>query len=276
MYKEYESYEIGMHRVITPVVKKLIIANIAVFVVQILFSRVFHIYLSPYLGLVPKYVYTRFAVWQIFSYLFLHGSFFHILINMFVLWMFGSELERYWGSREFLFYYFITGVGAGIFSIIADLNSTIPIIGASGAIYGVLTAFGMIFPNRLIYIYFIIPIRAKYFVIIIGIITFLSAFSSSATGIAHFAHLGGMVIGFIYLKKNIRLKYIIERWKRFRFNRRLRIIRYKQKKIKDSKEQIDMILDKINEVGYENLTEEEKKILYRASIYLSKEEGKKN
>jgi len=276
MYKEYESYEIGMHRVITPVVKKLIIANVAVFVIQILFSRVFHIYLSSYFGLVPKYVYTKFTVWQIFSYLFLHGSFFHILINMFVLWMFGCELERYWGSREFLFYYFITGVGAGIFSIIADLNSTIPIIGASGAIYGILTAFGIIFPNRLIYIYFIIPIRAKYFVIIFGIITFLSAFSSSATGIAHFAHLGGMVIGFIYLKKNIRLDYILEKWKHFRFNRRLRIIRNKQKRVKDSKEQIDMILDKINEVGYENLTEEEKKILYRASSYLSKEEGKKD
>ena len=276
MYKEYESYELGMHRVITPVVKKLIIANVVVFVIQILFSRMFHIYLSPYLGLVPKDVYTRFTVWQIFSYLFLHGSFFHILFNMFFLWMFGSELERYWGSREFLFYYFITGVGAGIFNIIMDLNSTIPIIGASGAIYGILTAFGMIFPNRLIYIYFIIPIRAKYFVIIIGIITFLSAYWTSNTGIAHFAHLGGIVIGFIYLKKNIRLKYIIERWKRFRFNRRLRIIRDKQKKIKDSKEQIDTILDKINEVGYENLTEEEKKILYRASIYLSKEEGKKN
>jgi len=276
MYKEYESYEIGMHRVITPVVKKLIIANVAVFILQYLFASAFNINLNPYLGLVPKYVYTKFTVWQIFSYLFLHGSFFHILINMFVLWMFGCELERYMGSREFLFYYFITGVGAGIFNIIFDLNSTIPIIGASGAIYGILTAFGIIFPNRLIYIYFIIPIRAKYFVIIFGIITFLSAFSSSSSGIAHFAHLGGMVVGFIYLRKNIRLDYILERWKRFRFNRKLRIIRSKQKKVKDSKEQIDMILDKINEVGYENLTEEEKKILYRASGYLSREEGKKN
>jgi len=275
MYKEYESYEIGMHRVMTPVVKKLIIANVVVFVIQYLFASK-GIYLSDYLGLVPKDVYTKFTVWQIFSYLFLHGSFFHILINMFVLWMFGSELERYWGSREFLFYYFITGIGAGIFNIIMDLNSTIPIIGASGAIYGILTAFGMIFPNRLIYIYFIIPIRAKYFVIIIGIITFLSAYWTSNSGIAHFAHLGGIVIGFIYLRKNIRFNYIIEKWKRFRFNRKLRIIRSKQKKIKDSKEQIDTILDKINEVGYENLTEEEKKILYRASIYLSKEEGKKN
>ena len=84
---------------------------------------------------------------------------------MFVLWMFGSELERYFGSREFLLYYFITGVGAGIFSVIFDYNSVIPIIGASGAIYGILTAFGMIFPNRLIYLYFLIPVRAKYFVI---------------------------------------------------------------------------------------------------------------
>jgi len=276
MYQEYESYEVGMNRVITPVVKYLIIANAAAFILQILFAKIFHISLSPYLGLVPKYVYTKFTVWQLFSYLFLHGSFWHILINMFVLWMFGCELERYWGSKEFLFYYFVTGVGAGIFSIIFDFNSTIPIIGASGAVYGILTAFGIIFPNRLIYIYFIIPIRAKYFVIIFGIITFLSAFSTTSSGIAHFAHLGGMVIGFIYLKKNLRLEYIIEMWRQFRFSRRLKNIRNKQKRVRDFKEQINIILDKINEVGYENLTEEEKKILHKVSSYLSKEEGKKN
>ena len=85
-----------------------------------------------------------------------------------------------------------------------------------------------------------------------------------------------MVIGFIYLKKNLRLEYIIEKWRRFRFNRRLKIVRDKQKRVRDSKERIDIILDKINKVGYENLTEEEKKILYKASSYLSKEEGEKN
>ncbi|MFC1562780.1 rhomboid family intramembrane serine protease [candidate division KSB1 bacterium] len=276
MYQEYQRYEIGMNRAITPVVKLLIIANAAVFICQILFAEIFHISLSPYLGLVPKYVYTRFTLWQIFTYLFLHGGFFHILINMFVLWMFGCELERYFGSKEFLFYYFATGVGAGIFSIIFDYNSIIPIIGASGAIYGILTAFGMIFPNRLIYLYFFIPIRAKYFVIIFGIITLLSAISASHTGIAHLAHLGGMIIGFIYIKKNFRFEQLFEAWRHYKFNLRLKNIRKRQKKVRNFKERINIILDKINEVGYENLTEEEKEILQKASNFFTREDEKNN
>jgi membrane associated rhomboid family serine protease len=275
MYKEFENYEIGIRSIITPVVKFLLITNVSVFIIQIIFSNMFHIQLSSYLGLIPKYVYTEFTLWQLVSYLFLHGNFFHILINMFVLWMFGCELERYWGSREFLFYYFVTGIGAGIFSVIFDYNSTIPIIGASGAIYGILTAFGIIFPNRLIYVYFLIPIRAKYFVMIFGVITLLSAISASSSGIAHFAHLGGMVIGFIYLRKNFHSEYIIEKWRQFRINIKLRAIRNKQKKIRVFKEQVNSILDKISKVGYENLTEEEKKILHKASIFLLKEEGEK-
>ncbi len=276
MYREIQNYEIGMYRAFTPIVKKLIIANAVVFVLQILFAKVFLISLSPYFGLVPKYIHTKFTIWQLFTYLFLHGGFFHILINMFVLWMFGSELERHFGSKEFLFYYIITGVGAGIFSIIFDYNSTIPIIGASGAIYGILTAFGMVFPNRLIYLYFFIPIRAKYFVIILGIMAFLSAKYASHSGIAHIAHLGGMVIGFIYLRKNFRLEYIVELWRHFIINRRLKNVRKRQRKIKNFKEQVNVILDKIYKVGYNNLTPEEKEILQKASKYFSKEDEEKN
>ncbi len=272
MYHEYQSYEVGMNRAITPVVKKLIIANAVVFILQIILVKSFHFSLYPYFGIVPKYVYTKFTVWQIFSYLFLHGGFFHILMNMFILWMFGCELERYWGSREFLFYYFVTGAGAGIFNIIFDYNSLIPIIGASGAIFGILTAFAMIFPNRIIYLYFFIPIRAKYFVIILGIMTFLAARFSSSSGIAHYAHRGGMVIGFIYLRKSLNFEYIIEAWGRFKADHRLKTIRKKQREYKNFKEQVNTILDKINEVGYENLTQEEKEILRKASSYLSKDD----
>lgn len=276
MYRQYDSYEIGVFRAITPVIKYLIIANAVIFVAQIIFSQRLDIYLSSYLGLIPKFTYTKLTVWQFFTYLFLHGSFYHILINMFVLWMFGCELERYWGSREFLFFYFLTGVGAGVFSVVFNFGSTIPVIGASGAVYGVLTAFGMIFPNRLIYLYFLIPVRAKYFVIIIGVITFLSAFSSSASGIAHFAHLGGMVIGFIYLKKGFRFEELMEKWRTYRMHRRLKVIRTKQKQEKDLKERMNNILDKINEFGYESLSEEEIRILNKASQYLFKGRKKGN
>lgn len=184
----------------TPAVKGLIIANGSVFVLQILdglaggggFLRSF--------GLTPADVAQRFFVWQLATYLFLHGGFFHIFFNMFVLWMFGGELERAWGPREFLKFYFVCGVGAGILSVIVNPGSVIPTIGASGAVYGVLLAYGVLFPDRIVYLYMIIPMPAKYFVMLIGGIAFLASLSSPGDGVAHIAHLGGMIFGYLYLR----------------------------------------------------------------------------
>ena len=117
---------------------------------------------------------------------------------------------------------------------------------------------------------------AKYFVIIIGVLTFLSAFSSNHSGIAHFAHLGGMVIGFLYIKKGLRLEQIIEKWNIYRRNRKLKVIRSKQKQMKDLRGQVDDILDKISKIGYDNISDEEKKILHKASHYLFKDGGEEN
>jgi membrane associated rhomboid family serine protease len=153
-----------------------------------------------YLGLIPEQVIGRGWVWQLVSYMFLHGSFFHILLNMLALWMFGSELEYLWGSKRFLQYYFITGIGAGLTNTLFQPHSLAPIIGASGAIYGLLLAYGMYFPDRRIYLYFLFPIPAKYFVIIFGGLEFLEAFNRSHDGVAHLAHLGGLAFGFLYLK----------------------------------------------------------------------------
>lgn len=159
--------------------------------------------LIRWLGLAPVDVFERFRIWQPFTYMFIHGGVFHILFNMLALWMFGTELERIWGTRFFLKYYFITGLGAaatmlllGLFSSAAYHSAT---IGASGAVYGVLLAYALYFPNRPIFIYFVFPIPAKYFVLILGAISFLSV-SDSTSGVAHGAHLGGLVVGYLYLK----------------------------------------------------------------------------
>ncbi len=163
----------------------------------------FQLLLRPYpmlfLGLRPYLVWRRFYIWQLVTYMFLHGGFMHLLMNLFALWMFGSELEEQWGTRVFIQYFFITGIGAGLCTTLFTPYSFIPTIGASGAIYGILLAFAMTYPNRIIYLNFLFPIKAKYFALIFGLMEFYSTISQRADGIAHIAHLGGMVIGYLYL-----------------------------------------------------------------------------
>ncbi len=178
-----------------PGVKNLLMATIVVFVAQILLPFIVRV---DVFGLVPAYVVSKFYVWQLVTYMFLHGSFGHIFFNMFGLWMFGSELERTLGTREFVKYYFITGIAAGISSVLWNWGSYIPTIGASGAIYGILAAYALFFPDRYVYLYFLFPIKMKYLAIILGALAFLSMYNQD--GIAHIAHLGGMVVGYFYLR----------------------------------------------------------------------------
>lgn len=232
-----------------------------------------------------------FFPWQLFTYMFLHGDFTHIFFNMFALWMFGVELENLWGTKRFLFYYFLCGLGAAVANLfIAPLFSTVgPTIGASGAVYGILVAFGYLFPNRYIYIYFMIPLKAKYLVVLYMLLELFAVASQSNTGIAHFAHLGGAVVGFIYLVST--------------FNRRLRIFdssrftksfsdrsstytpppdtsaniydaeytevdNYKSdydRQMAELRRKVDSILDKLGKYGYDSLTDEEKRILFEES-----------
>ena len=131
--------------------------------------------------------------------MFLHGGFWHIVMNMFVLWMFGCELERSWGTKEFIKYYFLTGTIAGLTIFIWNWGSFVPTIGASGAVFGILIAYAMFFPDREIYVYFLFPIKAKYFVLIIGIFEFMAL--PQQDGISHIGHLGGLVAGFFYLRQ---------------------------------------------------------------------------
>jgi len=189
-------------------VKRLIIITSAAFVLTYIplqiFQSQFFDYIFALFALQSDLVIHRLYLWQLVTYLFLHGGWFHIIFNMFALWMFGSDLESTWGGKKFLYYYFLTGIGAGILDV--TLNALFrpgmpsATIGCSGAVYGLLLAYGMLFPERLIYLYMIIPIKAKWFVVIMGAIEFVSSFGGPGSGISHFAHLGGMLFGYLYLR----------------------------------------------------------------------------
>jgi membrane associated rhomboid family serine protease len=209
---------------LTPAIKFLIIANVVAYLVSLVVPAII-----LRLAVVPAVVFGQLAVWQLVTYMFLHGGIGHLLVNMLSLWMFGTELERSWGTRFFTKYYFITGIGAGVTTLLWSLSPLpfaeeiyySPMIGASGAIYGVLLAYALAYPHRPIYMYFVFPIPAKYFVMIIGAITFLSSVGSSGSGVAHTAHLGGLVVGYVYLK-GLRIRPLDElkyRYLRWRMNR---------------------------------------------------------
>ena len=255
----------------TDAIKILVSVNFGIFLLQTI-ARTEGMFF-PLFGLVPKMVWSEFMLWQPFTYLFFHGSIWHVLINMFVLWMFGSELERLWGKEHFLKFYFVTGVGAGLVTIIFGLNSMTPIVGASGAVYGVLLAYGLTYPNRTVYLYGIIPIKSLWFVIGIGVIAFMSSFDN-VSQISHLTHLSGMVIGYLMLKRPVRFNDL---W----FTIRKRTLEYKikheEKKVSQHQaieREIDRILDKINREGFDSLTEEEHDRLYKGSQSLSRTKKK--
>ncbi len=240
----------------TKVVKYLILINFLLFIIGFIAGPS----LYSVLGLVPKLVWKRAMVWQLFTYMFLHGGFFHFFFNMFALWMFGSELEYHFGTREFFKYYCITGVGAGVLTLITSPNSLIPTVGASGAIYGLLLAYGLYFPNRRIYLWLFIPIKAKHLVILFGVIEFFAALSHASSGIAHFAHLGGILVGFVYLKTR---KRNLMSWFRWKWTQRW--VSRRDEEITDLQSEVDRILEKISAQGIESLTERERRILHKAS-----------
>lgn len=290
---------IGFGMGMTPAVKSLLIANGVVFVLQTLLGGG----LSQRLGLVgewmafiPHAAINDFQIWRFFTYMFLHGSFTHILFNMFALWMFGSQIEALWGQRSFLAYYFTCGLGGsflyGIFNLVGWSAFT-PMLGASAAIFGVLLAYGMTFPNNIILFMFILPIKAKYFVILYGLIELFSIPSNN--GVAHLAHLGGMITGFVFLwitMPSLRPSGLNRSWRNMQTRKKIHIVKpdsgrkgkggngsageYEgpkpgytwdpQKGYEKTERQsrIDEILDKISREGLQSLTEEEQDILRRA------------
>src|SRR5207248_5695386 len=214
---------------ISTALKALIGINVVMFVAQVAFPIT-----TIVLGLHPAWIIPApspfppehvFWAWQVGTYMFLHGGIFHIVFNMLALWMFGTELERVWGTRYFLKFYFVTGIGAGALTVLfaylpfafAQQLQGANIIGASGTIYGLLLAYAMYFPDRPIYMYFIVPVPAKVFVAIMGAIAFLSSLGESG-GVANATHLGGLAVGYLFLKSGrihplSELKYRYLKWK---------------------------------------------------------------
>ena len=258
----------------TDAIKILVSVNFCIYILQSVsgkedaFFRLF--------GLVPSTFMSDLMLWQPFTYMFFHAPFYssvgisHILLNMLGLWVFGRELEQAWGKTKFLRYYFITGIGSGLITYFFQMGSDNPVIGASGAVYGILLAYGVSYPNRMLYIWGLIPVRSMWLVIIMGSIAFFGLLGN-ADGISHVTHISGMLIGYVLLKKKWRWRdiWFAIRKKTIEFQ----VQRHEEKFIKKKmlQKDIDVILEKIQKVGFIGLSDKEQSKLYEASKTMSKD-----
>ena len=312
-----------MFRNIPVVTKNLLIINVLIFVATWVLEAQ-NVDLTDVGGL-HYFMASHFHLYQFLTYQFLHANLTHLFFNMFALWMFGCVVENVWGPKKFLFYYISCGIGAGLMQEIVQFGdfylrisaqepsitfselfvvgeqlsnqlNTWTTIGASGAVYAILLAFGMIFPNERIFIFPLpVPIKAKWFVLGYAVIELVSAVSSSADGVAHMAHLGGMLFGFLMIRywnrhpdahfNRSEGKEFFQRWNKWKtkgsgssdYSSQTRTegptftastneadMEYNARK-RQNQEEIDAILDKIRKSGYDSLTKEEKRRLFDAS-----------
>jgi len=257
---------------LTPWVKRLLIANAVVFVLTILVGPRF---VFEWFGFHPSRILTR--PWGALTYMFLHGGFWHLFVNMLVLFFFGPPLEARWGSREFIKFYLICGLGGVALSFLFMPAS---VIGASAAVYGVMLAFAMAWPEAPIYIWGIFPVKAKWLVAFLFVVSLFSAVGDAGGGVAHFAHLGGLLTGFLYLKSDWRSSDRLERLKKVARVRRLAIVprddtgeeagddaRGKGWGDRNDEllDEVDRILDKISAQGMGSLTQDELRTLDEVS-----------
>lgn len=240
-------------------VKTVIIINIAVFAL-INFFHVFS-WLSIF-GMVPCLVFSKFMIWQLATYMFVHRGLWHLVLNMLMLWFFGRAIEEAWGRKQFLFYYFFTGIGAALCSFIVMPHSYVPVIGASGAIFGILVAYAVMFPDDVILLFFVFPMKMKYAILVLAGINLLGAVSSSGSGIAYFAHLGGALFGYLYLRSEwLKRQASCLSLAKFKLWLKKKDICKKQSVQKSLNREVDLILDKVAKHGMRSLTRKEKRIL---------------
>jgi membrane associated rhomboid family serine protease len=254
---------------LTPWVKRLLIANLVVYLAGLGFPA-----LNAWLALVPAYTLVR--PWTLVTYMFVHGGFFHLFFNMIILFFFGPPLEGLWGGREFLKFYLVAGLGGAAFSYLFAYNAGV--VGASAAMYGVMLAFAMNWPDMPIHIWGILPVKAKWLVGFLAAVSILSLVGGQDDGVAHFAHLGGFAAGFLYLKLDDRLTSQLGRLREFVDRRKLtvspgsggdespgaprRTARRSEDRVLD---EVDRVLDKISESGLQSLSEDELELLDRVS-----------
>lgn len=244
--------QFSMMTPMTPVVKALLIANVAIWIVLQLIVEKFFLTGQPItqiFSLIPDNVISRFFLWELGTYMFLHSSsVFHILFNMLLLWWLGGELEQRWGSRFFLAYYLVSGIGAAIiYTLVVFLVSlfnngavlvwTVPVMGASGAIFGLMLAYGVIFGERVVYFMMLFPMRAKYFTMILGAVEVVTLLNNGLGGgeVANLAHIGGLVAGFLFLQVYTRFQQSKWRKQSGKRGRGLRLVVDNDKK-KDDKD----------------------------------------
>ncbi len=232
-------------------VGRIIAVTVGVFFLQNLIPPI-----NAILALTPRLVLERFMIWQPLTYIFLHGGFWHLFFNMLVLWFFGNMVESVWGSRRFLIYYLACGIGGGLLHMAFEYNASV--VGASGAIFGVYLATAMLFPDAQVYLYFLIPVKVKYFVIGLAILQ-LAQGISGPSGIAYFAHMGGMATGLFFFRHEIMRRWKFSRGPQQKWKEYVREERHREEQRRD--DNIDSILDKISAKGYDNLTPTEKRIL---------------
>jgi len=255
----------------SPGVKNLILANIAVFLVSAVVGPSFY----DHFGLVPRRVLEDRWVWQPVTYMFVHGGFFHLFFNVFMLWMFGMAIEAQWGTSEFLKFYFICGLGVALVKLGLWPHSAVPLIGASGALFGLLVAFAMLYPEAVVYLYFFIPVKAAHMAILCGLMEFFMMLGQGSGGVDHFAHLTGLGVGYLYIRwwstLKIRLKSFLPRAapppgaRRRQAPAASRPAPAPTPKPAAGMEEVDRILDKILASGMSSLTEEERDVMRRYS-----------
>ncbi|MFH1618576.1 MAG: rhomboid family intramembrane serine protease [bacterium] len=244
--------------------KGLITACIAAYVAGFFFGPL----MNQVLGLVPYRVTHSFWLWQLFTYLFLHGGFLHLLFNVLMLWIFGRLLEARWGPGRFLRYFFITGLGAAALSVVLSPSSGIPVIGASGAVYGLLAAFAVLYPDATVYLYFLFPVTARQMALILGAMEFAAGFSHNGGAVANTAHLGGLLTGWLYLKRGNIGGSVADLLSGSL--RRMRTPRSGRDSSGEAEAEIDRILEKISAGGRESLTVKELDIMRRYSQRLKR------
>lgn len=252
-----------------PVVKYILVVTIAAYVLQLL----------PFTGttlfqwgaLVPALAFRHGQIWRLVSYMVLHdpSNPFHLLFNMLALWMFANELEQRWGPRRFLGFYLFSGIGAGMLNLLnlmSPATAITPIIGASGAILGLLTAYAWYFPDRRILVFFVFPLPVRWAVILFGAVSLMFAVQGGGGQIAHLTHLGGILFALIYLKYYDTFEKVLEEQRERAEEKKLRASAEKQTHDRNFFEQtVDPILKKISENGMDSLTPSERKILFKAS-----------
>jgi membrane associated rhomboid family serine protease len=239
-------YNFDWRGFITPGVKLLVLICAGVFLVQTLIGLLAPafatLWLLKWFALIPSAVFPLMRIWQPFTYIFLHGGLFHLLINMLMLWMFGRDLELVWGKRRFLNYFFLCGVGAGLIEVIVKsiplffgaLPSNIPTIGASGAIFGILIANAILFPDRRIWLIPLpVTIPMRPYVAVMGAIEFFSTIGAGGDGVSHVCHLGGMLVGWLYLRRGsflYNVRNTVSDWQHKRTRKRFEVYLNKHKK----------------------------------------------